>query len=436
MPEQSPRLLRFPAGFRWSVASSAHQVEGGNDNSDWWEFEARPGAIKRGERSGKACDHWHRVDEDVALVKSLHMNHARISVEWARIEPAPGRIDQAALAHYRKELELLKAAGIESLVTFHHFTLPKWVAAKGGWGSGDVPAAFARYCGVVYDALGDLVRDWITINEPMVVIVAGYLSGDFPPGERDPKKIAAPLRGLIRGHALAYRAVHERAEKAGRTVRLGVAHHLRVIDPARAWHLVDRLAAATLDKAFNWVFPDALRTGRLEMKLPFLVSFRDDVPEAKGTEDFFGLNYYSRDLIRFAPRHRNRFVRVDRPDQWRSDLGWEIYPAGIYQLLKQIAARYPNTPVMITENGLADAEDKSRAKFIQTHLAEIHRAISEGVPVEGYSHWSLLDNFEWAEGFSPRFGLCRMDYSSMVRTPRKSAEVYARIARENAVETC
>lgn len=431
---QSPRQLRFPAGFRWSVASSAHQIEGGNVHSDWWDFEAQPGAIKRGERSGRACDHWHRVEEDVALIQSLHLNHARLSVEWAKIEPEPGRFDQVALAHYVREVELLRAAGIESLVTFHHFTLPRWVAAKGGWASGDVPAAFARYCEVVYDALGHLVRDFVTINEPMVLIVAGYLSGDFPPGERDPKKILPPLRGLVRGHALAYHAVHARARREAREVRLAVAHHLRVIEPARAWHFVDRTAAKLLDTAFNWVFPDALRSGTLQMKLPFLVSFREEIPEAKGTEDFVGLNYYSRDLIRFAPRHKNRFVRVDPPDLWRSDLGWEIYPEGIYQLLKDISARYPDVPVLITENGLADKDDKSRGRFIREHLRQVHRAIEGGVRVEGYSHWSLLDNFEWAEGFAPRFGLCHVDYSSMTRTARPSAEVYARIARDNAVE--
>ncbi len=433
MPERDSQRLQFPPGFRWSVASSAHQCEGGNDNSDWWEFEGKPGAIKRGERSGRACDHWNRVEEDVGLLKSLNLNHARLSVEWARIETARGQFDEAALKHYVDEIKLLRAAGIEPLVTFHHFTLPKWVADTGGWAGPGIPEAFARYCEVVYDALGGLVRDFITINEPMVVIVAGYLSGDFPPALRDPKTILAPLRGLVQGHAKAYHAIHARAAKAGRTVRVGLAHHLRVFDAARAWHPLDRVAAALLAKAFNWVIPEVLQTGRFAMKLPFILNFREEIAEAKGTEDFFGLNYYSRDLVRFAPLSPHGFVRVDPPDYWRSDLGWEIYPEGLYQLLTEIAGRYPGTPVLITENGLADAEDKSRARFLTEHLKQVHRALAAGIPVECYSHWSLLDNFEWAEGFAPRFGLFDMDYSTMARTPRKSAELYAEIARTNGV---
>jgi beta-glucosidase len=189
-----------------------------------------------------------------------------------------------------------------------------------------------------------------------------------------------------------------------------------------------------LGRSFNWLIPDALITGRLELRLPLVVGFAESIPEAKGTEDFIGLNYYSRDMIRFAPLNPMRFERVDLPNVWRSDIGWEIYAHGIYRLLKDIQKRYPRLPVLITENGLADAEDKHRGRFIQEHLRSVHQAISEGVKVEAYSHWSLLDNFEWAEGFEPRFGLCAVDYSTMRRTIRGSAKLYAKIARANALE--
>lgn len=431
---RSPQRLKFPEGFLWSAATAAHQIEGGNDNCDWWDFEAEPGRIKRGERSGRACDHWNRVAEDVALVQALHLNHYRFSVEWARIEPSPGVFDEAALAHYRRELILLRDAGIVPLVTLHHFTLPKWVATVGGWGGGDISERFALYCEKTYEALGDLARDWITINEPMVLVVAGYLSADFPPALREPAGIVAPLRGLVKGHVAAYHVMHSVARRLGRTLRVGLAHHLRCFDPARSWHPLDQVSAMLLGKAFNWVIPDALLTGKLSLRLPFVVKLKEEIARAKGTEDFFGLNYYSRDLIKFAPLQPLRFLRVEPPGMWRSDLGWEIYPRGIYRLLKEIAARYPATPILITENGLADAADTSRERFIREHLQYVHRAIGEGVKVEAYSHWSLLDNFEWAEGFEPRFGLCAVDYGSMQRTVRGSARAYARMAAENAVE--
>lgn len=432
--ESKVERLMFPEGFRWSAATSAHQIEGGNDNSDWWDFEARPGAIKRGERSGRACDHWNRLEQDIGLLKALGLNHYRFSVEWARIEPVEGQFDQDVLDHYERELTLLREAGIEPLVTLHHFTLPRWVAAEGGWSWPKVAKAFERYSTAVYARLGGLVRDWITINEPMVLIVAGYLSADFPPRIKDPQAIAAPLSGLVRGHARAYHALHAAAKTAGRAVRIGLAHHLRVFDPLRSWHPLDRLASTFIDESFNWMIPRALKTGRLSLRLPFVVSFDEEIPEAAGTEDFVGLNYYSRDLIRFTPATPLRFTRVDLPGQWRTDLGWEIYPEGLYRILKDIAKRYPSMPVMITENGLADAADESRPRFIREHLAWMHRAMMEGVNVESYSHWSLLDNFEWAEGFEPRFGLCHVDYETLARTPRGSALMFAEIARANAME--
>jgi beta-glucosidase len=425
--------LAFPPGFLWSAATSAHQVEGGNDNSDWWDFELEPGRIKGGERSGRACDHWHRIDEDIALLKELGLNHYRFSIEWARVERRSGAFDAEAIAHYRSVLERLRAAKIEPLVTLHHFTLPRWVAARGGWGDPETAGAFARYAARVYAELGELARDWITINEPMVLLVAGYVSADFPPARTDPRAIGAPLVGLVRGHAEAYHALHAIAKARGWGLRVGLAHHLRVFDPARAWHAGDLLTASVLERAFNWALPDALATGQLRLSLPLVVRVQESIPRAKGTQDFFGVNYYSRDRIRFAPTHPQRFERVDLPGEWRSDLGWEIYPRGLYRLLHKVARRDRSLPILITENGVADASDASRARFIEEHLRFVHQAMREGVRVEAYSHWSLLDNFEWAEGFTPRFGLCAVDYATLARTVRPSARVYARIASENAL---
>jgi beta-glucosidase len=296
------------------------------------------------------------------------------------------------------------------MVTLHHFTLPSWLAAGGGVLAADFPARLAAFARNAARALGDLCGTWITVNEPNVLAAHAYLLGVWPPAKKDPLLAWRAQRRLLAAHDAAYRALKETRPDA----QVGVAHHLRAVEPAHPRSPADRAAAALFGRVFNEAFARAAC--------------------AHGTQDFFGLNYYSRDVVRFSARHaRELFVARGIPEGSPvSDLGWEIYPPGLGQLVRTWARR-SGLPVYVTENGIADARDAKRGAFLVDHLRELERAIAEGVDVRGYYHWSLLDNFEWAEGYAPRFGLVEVDYATLERRPRPSALLYARIARERAL---
>jgi beta-glucosidase len=422
--------LRFPPEFRFGVATAAHQVEGGNDNNDWWDFEQLPGRIADGSRSGRACEHYQRFRDDLALVRELHNDTYRFSVEWARVEPEPGRLDPAALGHYREVVEACRSLGLEPLVTLYHFTLPRWFAARGGWLAAGAVDDFRRYVRAVAAALGPLVRLWVTINEPMVYLYQGYMRGVWPPARHSLREAIRAGRALVRAHVEAYRALHESPSYRGEAPQVGVAQHLRVFEPARPGHRLDRLVVAAQEAAFNWAFLDSLERGRFYPPL----GAGDRIPGWRPSQDYVGVNYYMRDRVRFtATRPDLLFGLPDLPvGVWRNDLGWEIYPAGLGDVLRQTYRRY-GRPLWVTENGLADAADRSRPAFIAAHLAEVARVLAAGVPVGGYCHWSLYDNFEWAEGFTPRFGLYAVDYATQRRTLREGGRAYADIARSRAV---
>ncbi len=429
------KTFSFPKNFKWGVATAAHQIEGNNIHSDWWHWEQTPGRVKNNERSGLACDHWARVNEDIQLMKNLHIKQYRFSVEWARIETAQGVWNEEALKHYKEELALLRAAGIEPMVTLHHFTLPFWVAELGGFEWHGFAEAFAKYTEVVYEAIGTQVIDWITFNEPMVLFAASYIAGVFPPQKKGSlQSLQVPMVNLLKAHAKAYQILHARAKQASVQARVGVAHHLRIFDPACAYHPLDLLMAKISEDFFNWTIPQALRTGQLQFYVPFLLSMNVSIPDLAGTQDYFGFNYYSRDFVKFS--FRPPFFKIKVPATApKNDLDWEIYPEGLNRLLLEIHDRYPDLSISITENGIADAKDSQRIKFLNDHLWQMAEAMKAGVPVEGYSHWSLLDNFEWNSGFSPRFGLYELDYVTMKRIARPSALVYAKIVVENQLLT-
>jgi beta-glucosidase len=403
--------MSFPASFLFGTATSATQIEGGCTSSDWAAFARQPGRIKHGDKPDVACDSWHRWREDVALQKSLGMGAYRMGIEWARIEPRPGELDHRALDVYREQLGALRDAGIAPMVTLHHFTLPGWLAEGGGVLAVDFPARLASLARSAAEVLGDLCGTWITVNEPNVLAAHAYLLGAWPPAEKNPLRAWRAQRCLLAAHDAAYRALKEARPDA----QVGVAHHLRAVEPARRASVADRASAALFDRVFNEAFARAACAHR--------------------TQDFFGLNYYSRDVVRFSPRHAGElFVARGIPEGAPvSDLGWEIYPQGLGHLVRTWARR-SGLPVHVTENGIADAQDVKRGAFLVEHLREVERAIADGVDVRGYYHWSLLDNFEWAEGYEPRFGLVAVDYASGARRVRQSAELYARIAASRSLQ--
>ncbi|MBI3998824.1 MAG: glycoside hydrolase family 1 protein [Armatimonadetes bacterium] len=418
--------IGFPDGFRWGTATSAYQVEGDNTASDWWLWEQQPGRIRGGDRSGLACDWWRSAERDFDLMVALHQNAARLSVEWSRLEPRPGQWDQAAEERYLEMFRGLRARGIEPLVTLNHFTLPRWVAERGGWTWKGIVPALAAFAGRFVRAAAVLVDFWITINEPVGHLIGAYLLGQLAPGRTS---LAAFIRALVhsvRAHAAAYRAVHQAQPEA----RVGVAAYLRPVQPVRADSPLDRWLAARMDRLVNWMYLDALRTGWLVGP----AGIRVRIPEAVGTLDFLGVNYYTRTLLAFDLRRpRTLFARPETPfDSEMSDADYsEVYPDGLLLALRQ-ARRY-GLPMYVTENGLPDADDDLRPRFIVDHLRRIGQAVQEGCPVLGYYHWSLVDNFEWAEGWNLRFGLYALDPATQVRTARPSAALYAEICRQNGL---
>ncbi|RJP14880.1 MAG: glycoside hydrolase family 1 protein [Candidatus Abyssobacteria bacterium SURF_5] len=422
-------VLEFPAGFLWGAATAAHQVEGNTSNSDWWEWERRRGTIADGTTSEVACDQYNRFRSDFDLVKELGHNAHRLSLEWSRIEPEEGVFAAPALQHYRQVLEALRERGIEPMLTLHHFTNPIWFARMGGWENPRSVEYFTRFAKVVAGEYGELVDYWITINEPAVYALMGYIDGIWPPGSKSFRHAALVLTNMLRAHGVAYHIIHETSR--GRRCNVGIAKHIRIIDPLRPGKLMDRAAARMADFIFNQWFLDAVETGRLAWP----IGMGQKVQLLSATQDFIGLNYYSREMMKFSLfQPQSLFLKtLTRPGAPTNDLGWEIYPEGLYRVLVRLK-KY-RRPIHITENGIAAADDSLRQAYLRDHLVQVHRAISKGVDVRGYFHWSLIDNFEWEEGLTPRFGLIHIDYATQKRTPRPSAAIFKKIASQNKVDT-
>jgi beta-glucosidase len=416
--------FRFPRGFLWGAATSSHQVEGQNTNSDWWAWE-HSGRVA--EPSGDACDHFHRYHDDFDLARSLNHNAYRFSLEWSRIEPEEGVFSADGLAHYRQKLEALRERGMEPVLTVYHYTLPQWLAAKGGWESPEVGRHFERYVARVVAEYGPLVRWWITLNEPVVQAFKGWILGQWPPGKsQDFGTALKVVRHMLRAHVQAYHQIHERRPDA----MVSVAKHALALTPCNRKRHLDRLSVWARTYLFNHLFLDALHTGAL--RVPGL--FWERLPQ-KRTLDFIGLNYYTRDFVRNAgltlPGLVGKICTLEHHQSIgkRNSLGWEIYPEGLAHFLRAYS-RY-KLPILITENGLPVDNDEDRWTFIFLHLWQVARALDDGIPVVGYLHWSLLDNYEWADGFRARFGLIGVDYATQERTVRESARRMARIIANN-----
>ena len=420
-----PTQHTFPKNFLWGAATSSHQVEGDNFYNDWWDWEQK-GLLK--EYSGKACDHWNRYEEDFSIAQSLHHNAHRFSIEWSRIEPKEGEFNEEALAHYAKVIKSLKAHHLEPIVTLHHFTLPLWFAKQGGWYSKDAPEKFARYVKKAVESIGEGVTYWMTINEPEVYVFKSYWLGDWPPGEKSYDKSYKVFTHLLKGHVLAYSAIHEVTKLLNRKpVMVGLAKHVSACTPCDADSWKDRVTSWVRNLSFNHLFIKALIHGRIFY--PGL--FHIKLPRMK-TLDFLGLNYYTRDFVRSfkklsSPEIFGDICGVDHhPIKGKcNSLQWEIYPEGIYKLVKDFSMY--KLPILISENGICTDDDRERVEFIRDHLSALSRAIKEGVSVIGYLYWSLMDNFEWAEGFAPHFGIVEVDYKTQKRTIRPSGHYYAKI---------
>jgi beta-glucosidase len=415
----------FPRGFLWGTATAAHQVEGNNTNNQWWQWE-QTGHTNG--TSGLACDWWGgRWREDFDRAAEGGQNAHRMSVEWSRIQPTPDTWDEDALERYRAMLRGLKERGMTALVTLHHFSDPLWLYEQCGWEDEAVVPLFEKFVRKTVEALKEYCTLWCTINEPNVYALSGYVAGTFPACNKGLNVAVRVQANMLRGHAAAYRAIHEIQPEA----RVGYALHYRPMVAKNPWSPLDVWMRNIQYNGINMAFPSGISTG--VMKSP-LGNVR--VPEAKGTQDYFGLNYYSVDTVKFdITNPKEVFGRRYYPEN--SDLSATKFianiPQGIFDSIKWTMRTYPDTPILITENGVEDAEDKMRPRFIAEHVHQVWRAVNFNFPVKGYFYWSLVDNFEWERGWTQRFGLWALDPDTQKRTKRPSADLYAEICKENGL---
>ena len=430
---------RFPDGFVWGAATSSYQIEGaaaeeGKGEGIWDRFSHTPGRVRNGATGDVACDHYHRYKEDVALIAELGLTAYRFSVSWPRVLPeGRGRLNEAGLDFYDRLVDELLARDIAPYVTLYHWDLPQALEDRGGWPVRATAEAFAEYAAVVAGRLGDRVAHFATFNEPHIVSDHGYRVGSHAPGRTDPDAALAAAHHLLVAHGLGVRAIRE----ATPGTPCGIVLNFEPRHPA-THHTLDIEAAIVAHDQVNRWFLDPI-TGR---------GYPEDGARAWGWRreeildgdmeliatpiDFVGVNYYSRQLVRSALLPD---VEDARPDPERTDMGWEVFPPGLTEALEFTASRTGDLPLYVTENGAAypldgddPTRDAQRVNFFHRHLEAALTAIERGVPLRGYFAWSLLDNFEWAHGYAPRFGLVHVDYNTLERRIRDSGRYLATVA--------
>jgi beta-glucosidase len=420
--------LTFPAGFLWGAATSAHQVEGGTPRNNWAAWETQPGRIFQDQTAGLACDWWGgRYVEDFDRAAEMNHNAHRFSIEWSRIEPERGKFDGAAIDHYAAMLGALRERNMEPMVTLHHFTNPQWIEDLGGWTNLETARRFARFVRLAVKEFGHAVRLWCTINEPMVYATQSYLFGHFPPGQKNLRRAMLVAENMLFGHMLAYQSIKDLQPDA----QVGFAKH-QISLTTRRPALLHTPARNTIRRFFNRAWVDALMTGTL--RLP---TRKVELPDARGALDWIGLNYYYRFLAGFNLLAPGRlFLDQARPRDGilgPESVG-EIWPEGLFNEIRWLSER-TGKPLYITENGAPDADDTLRPLHLIRSLRNVWQALNYNFPIKGYFHWTLVDNFEWAEGYDPRFrfGLYGCDVETQARTKKRSAELYGDICAANGL---
>lgn len=420
----------LPQDLILGSATSGCQIESGDKNSNWYNW-CLQGHTKDQSSCISTCNHYQYFEEDIRLMQILNQESYRMSIEWSRIEPKQGEYCIEALNHYRKELCLLKKARIRPVVTLHHFAHPIWFEEKGGFYQKEGIKYFLKYVEYIVKELGDLVTDWITINEPNVYAVGGYYAGRFPPGDKSFLRFFRVSKNLVKAHILAYNKIHtimSRKHLSSET-KVGVAYHIAYIDPH-----TQSLYGRFIYRLIQYVFHDLFIQGTINGNFLFPSGGSQRYGQ-KGKKycDFIGINYYARHFVKVSWNPRQFFGSIEFDENGHlNDLGWEIYPQGLFHVCKRIYAKY-KLPIFITENGTCDEKDAFRAKFIYDHLYQVKRLRDEQVPIERYYYWSTMDNFEWEEGLKVRFGLIHVDYETQKRTIRDSAYFYREIIKNKAV---
>jgi beta-glucosidase len=446
--------VHFPEGFHWGAATAAYQIEGASDvdgrgESVWDRFCHTPGRVKNGDTGDYACDSYHRFDEDVAILRDLGLKSYRFSISWPRIQPiGRGKANQKGLDYYRRLVDALLRAGIRPFPTLYHWDLPQSLEDAGGWPNRDTANRFADYAETMVDALGDRVPEWIVFNEPHIFTTFGYLMGIHAPGRRDLGAFLRSTHTVSLAQGAAVRAM--RAMRGG--LKIGTSFNMSPCEPATDSE-ADRDAAERWHRFTNYWFLEPAVNGRYPEAFPNGVPLDQmgveprDMDRVKVDLDFLGINLYMRTVVRDAPEDKVGLgaapVGVGGNEGPRTEFGWEVWPRALYDMVMRVTRDYDRPVIEITENGCSygDAPDEDgvvqddrRIDYYRGYLRELGRAIADGADVRGYHAWSLLDNFEWAEGYSQRFGLVWVDFDTGERTIKQSARWYAGVAAQNAVD--
>jgi beta-glucosidase len=401
----------FPNYFTWGVATASHQIEGNNRNN-WTAFENQKGL----EKSAEACEHWIRWKDDFDLIEQLGVDSYRLSIEWSRIQPNQGEWNQDALDQYEEMIDNLISRNIKPMITLHHFSHPIWFEEMGGFCNRENVDLWIDYCKRIFESLNGKVNDWCTVNEPEVFSIMGYHMKMFPPGKSSVFKTIRVMKNMIYAHSSAYWAL----KKINPDARIGLAKNVTLFDPLRRWNLLHWITTIVLNYIWNGAIISGLKNGRM---------FGSKIDSAKGSYDFIGLNYYTHVLTSpFLPQT----TEIDLPrrkNEIMTDFGYTMYAEGLERAVKLLSKL--NVPIEITENGVADSDDSLRPMHLKRHIWQISKLISEGYDIRSYYHWSLMDNFEWAEGYKLRFGLYHVDYKTQNRTLKQSGADYHKIIQSN-----
>lgn len=439
------KMIEFPDGFLWGTATAAYQIEGawdedGKGPSIWDTFSHTPGKIERAETGDVACDHYHRYEEDVAIMRDLNLNAYRFSFSWSRLLPdGRGRVNRAGVDFYNRLIDSLLDAGIRPFATLFHWDLPEALEKEDGFRRRTIVDDFAEYAGVLAENFGDRVKDWITLNEPSVYTFMGHVFGVHAPGKRDPVAAARVAHHLLLAHGAAVPVL-----RSSQGARVGTTLALTAIEP-ESDSGGDAEAARYADALQNRIFSDPVfglgyPNEALEL-IPEPPIEPGDFEAMAPPIDFLGVNYYTRTVVRHGPNAPFKFIPVAQPGP-RTTMEWEIYPDGLRNVLVDVAETYKPKKLYVTENGAAfvDAEpvggrleDPERVAYLESHLKAVSQARDLGAPVEGYFYWTLMDNFEWSFGYRQRFGIVRCDFATQERTVKDSGHFYAQVAKANAL---
>ncbi|OHD27254.1 MAG: hypothetical protein A2086_02835 [Spirochaetes bacterium GWD1_27_9] len=405
------QVFKFPDSFEFGVATSSLQIEGGDKNNNWFRL-SEEGKIKDGVSSFTACDHWNKIDCDIELIKSLNCKIYKMSLEWSRIQPKKDYFDKNAINHYRDEIKKLKENNIEPIVSLHHFSNPIWFEDIGGFTNPESVKLFEIYTEYVLRNLGDLVTEWITINKPNTFIYNTYANPNWRTGTKDKKKYSEAARNVIISHINSYKKIKEiLLNSSKREVKIGISLDLSLISPKNN-NFFDKNASNNFNNLLNETFVCGMVEGKIDNNYPF----------GKGKYcDFFGINYFFDYEVKFVLNLEKDFTEIEEKES-----------NNLYIIGKKYYNQY-KLPIYITENGIDDFYDKKRIKFIYENILQIKKLIDDGIDVRKYCYWSLMDDFEWFDGYSKKFGLIDVDFNTQKRTLKRSGEFFSLLAKNNGI---